>query len=208
MLLPGVTSAKVIISEVAWMGTESSHNDEWIELYNDGSKNILVDGWVLSDGGTLEILLAGTIGAGEYVVLERTDDGSAPGPAFLIYKGALSNQGKTLSLLRADRSVEDRVEGGDGWGLIGGDNQSKETAQRIEDAWQTAPASPGSLNETLPKELIPEVVTELKSIEVAPRQLAQVPPAGREGNNRLPYFGLIGLLAVAILSLYYRRKEV
>ena len=40
--------ADVRINEVAWMGTLVSSNDEWIELYNTGSNEIDLSGWVLT----------------------------------------------------------------------------------------------------------------------------------------------------------------
>ncbi|MDK1028649.1 MAG: hypothetical protein QGD96_04870, partial [Anaerolineae bacterium] len=34
----------IVISEVAWMGTESDYRDEWIELYNQTSSDIDLTG--------------------------------------------------------------------------------------------------------------------------------------------------------------------
>ncbi len=143
---PAYTHAAIIINEIAWMGNSISANDEWIELYNTGSESISVDGWTLRDGMNLEITLSGAVGAGQYAVLERSNDASAPGTAFLIYTGALSNSGATLSLYRADGSLEDRVVGGDVWQNIGGDNVTKETAQYTSIGWITAGATPGMQN--------------------------------------------------------------
>jgi len=81
-LLPNPSHAAVIINEIAWMGNAVSANDEWIELYNPSGSAAAVDGWKVSDGMSLEITLAGVIESGEYAVLERTDDDSAPGTAF------------------------------------------------------------------------------------------------------------------------------
>ncbi len=147
LLLPGHVFAAVTIHEVAWMGSGDSANDEWIELYNDSS-SVSVDGWTLSDGQSLNIELAGTVGAGQYAVLERTDDGSAPGSAFLVYTGALGNDGRTLTLKRANGGIEDQVAGGTDWKNIGGDNVTKETAQYTSSGWVTGKATPGSKNVT------------------------------------------------------------
>lgn len=143
LLLPSYAHAAVTISEIAWMGSSDSPNDEWIELHNTGGSAVQVDGWALKDGVNLEIPLSGTIGSGEYVVLERTDDGSAPGIAFAVYQGALANTGSTLSVYRADGSLEDRIAGGENWENVGGDNESKQTAQLTADGWKTANATPG-----------------------------------------------------------------
>ena len=140
------TAAAVIINEIAWMGTESSANDEWIELYNTGPTEVGLDGWEVSDGMNLSIALSGTLSAGSHAVLERTDDDSAHGAAFLIYTGALPNTGATMRLYRADGSIEDQVAGGENWELIGGDNVTKETAQYTSSGWITAAATPGREN--------------------------------------------------------------
>lgn len=143
--------AAVTISEVAWMGSETSANDEWIELHNDGAA-VPVDGWLLSDGMNLDVVLAGTVPANAYVVLERTDDGSAPGTAFFIYTGALGNAGATLSLYNENDSLVDRVVGGEDWENIGGDNTTKETAQYTSEGWVTAAATPGAAAEEMAQE--------------------------------------------------------
>jgi len=143
LAIPTVTQAAVQIVEVVWMGGVDSANHEWIELYNDG-ETIDVSDWALTDSANLEITLAGTIAAGERVVLERTSESSAPGSAFLVYTGALVNGGTVLTLTNSQGNVVDQVVGGDGWENIGGDNVSKATAQLLNGAWVTAIATPGS----------------------------------------------------------------
>lgn len=141
-IVPSFAHAAIVISEVAWMGTAVSPNDEWIELHNTGS-SVSVDGWILKDGAGFEVALEGTIPSDAYAVLERTDDSTAEGPAFLLYTGALANTGSVLSLYRADGSLEDQVAGGENWESIGGDNATKETAQYTTSGWKTAPPTPG-----------------------------------------------------------------
>jgi len=138
----------VSISEIAWMGSTSSANHEWIELYNSNNA-VVVDGWTLTDGMNLSITLAGIIPGGSYVILERnrSDGGSVvSGGPFLNYTGALVNTGATLTLRRADGSIVDQVVGGDNWQNIGGDNTTKETAQYTSGGWITALATPGAQN--------------------------------------------------------------
>lgn len=127
------------------MGSAASANHEWIELYHDGA-DIAVDGWVLSDGMNLSITLAGTIASGDFAVLERSSEESAPGSAFLVYTGALVNTGATLVLRDGSGNVVDQVSGGEGWSLIGGDNVTKETAQYTSGGWVTDTATPGAAN--------------------------------------------------------------
>jgi len=145
VLHTSLAHAAVTISEVAWMGSSDSHADEWIELYNDGDA-VSLDGWTLTDGSDLSIALSGTIDGGGYAVLERTDDTSASGSAFMIYTGALANSGATLTLTRADGGTEDQVAGGEDWEHIGGDNTTKETAQYTQSGWTTGTPTPGRSN--------------------------------------------------------------
>ena len=142
LLFPYSVNAAVYISEVAWMGSDSSANHEWIELHNDGDAVSVAD-WVLTDGANLSIKLSGVLPKESYAVLERTSDESASGDAFLIYSGALVNTGATLKLVRADGTLVDQVSGGADWENIGGDNTTKETAQYTSAGWKTAIATPG-----------------------------------------------------------------
>jgi len=147
LLSPLPATAAVVINEVAWMGSVTSANHEWIELHNTGAA-VDVTGWTLTDGTNLTISLGGTIDANAYAVLERTSDESAPGPAFLTYTGALANTGATLTLRRADNSIEDQVAGGTDWSQLGGDNTTKHTAQYTSTGWITAAPTAGMQNAT------------------------------------------------------------
>ncbi len=144
LLFPSIAQT-VIINEVAWMGTETSYNDEWIELYNDSSENISLEGWILkADDGTPEINLQGTIPAKGFYLLERTDDETIPDiPADLIYTGALGNNGENLKLYNNENLI-DEIICLEGW--PGGDNQTKQTMQRIDSQWQDANPTPKNSN--------------------------------------------------------------
>jgi hypothetical protein len=146
LLVAKPVSAAVLINEVAWMGGVTSANHEWIELHNSGSENINIDGWVLSDSANLNIDLAGSIGGGEYAVLERTSDESAEGSAFLIYSGALVNTGTTLVLKDSNGQIMDQAAGGADWENVGGDNVTKNTAQYTSAGWVTDTPTPGRAN--------------------------------------------------------------
>jgi hypothetical protein len=147
LIVPKMSEAAVVLSEVAWMGSAASANHEWIELYNNGTVEN-VDGWILSDGMNLSIELTGSIPGTSYAVLERTSDDTVSGTAFLIYTGALVNTGATLTLKRSDGSIVDQVAGGENWVSIGGDNVTKETAQYTSGGWVTAIPTPGASNTT------------------------------------------------------------
>ena len=107
----------VVISEIAWMGTTNSANDEWIELFNNSGASVNLAGWTLDAvDGTPSISLSGTIPAGGHFLLERTDDTTVPGVgADQFYTGALTNDGEDL-ILRNDTSVIiDQVNNSGGW---------------------------------------------------------------------------------------------
>jgi len=135
----------VIISEVAWMGTTASANDEWIELHNTTDAAIDVTGWKLqtTDGGLL-VELIGSITANGYYLLERTDDDTVPDiSADTIYTGSLSNTGETLVLIDTEETVIDRLDASTGW--TAGDNITKQTLERATDSsWQTSTNSGGT----------------------------------------------------------------
>ena len=158
--------AAITINEVAWMGDSDSTNHEWIELHNTDSLSVSIDGWMLEDGVNLSMDLSGTVPAFGYAVLERSSDDSAPGPAFLIYVGALVNTGATLVLRDAGGQIVDQVPGGENWENIGGDNVTKETAQYTSGGWVTDVPTPGKKNSSgrvVAEEIVEEIVDSAPS---------------------------------------------
>ncbi len=136
---------KIIINELAWMGTPVSASDEWIELFNPGPQEVSLDGWRLeAQDGSPKIKLSGKIGPYSFYLLERTDDKTLPEiKADLIYKGALSNQGENLVLLDDNGVLIDRVEALAGWPA--GDNVTKQTMERKADGlWQSSSLTGGT----------------------------------------------------------------
>ena len=89
----------IIINEVAWGGTVAFGVDEWIELYNPTGSPMPLTGWRLTDNGNINILLAGSIPAGGYFLLERTDDTTVSDViADQFYSGSLADGGESLFL--------------------------------------------------------------------------------------------------------------
>lgn len=144
VLVPGFAHAAVRISEVAWMGSAASSNAEWIELANTGSTAVDLTGWQLkSSSGAPEVTLAGTVSANGFFLLERTSDDAVPGVAAdQIYTGSLPNGGTVLSLMDGSGTVLDTADGSDSWAALGGDNITKDTAQRTNSGWVTAAPTP------------------------------------------------------------------
>jgi len=125
-------SLNVVVSEIAWMGTTDSHNDEWIELYNNTSSPIDLTDWTLDAAdGTPAITLTGSVPAGGYFLLERTDDTTVPGvPADKIYTGALVNDGEDLVLRDDVSTIVDRVDCASGW--FAGHNAGRVPMMRVD----------------------------------------------------------------------------
>ncbi|QAS54463.1 competence protein ComEA [Halobacillus litoralis] len=127
----------VVINEVAWMGTDVSYNDEWIELYNPTGSDISLEGWSLNaTDGSPQISLSGTIPAGGYYLLERTDDSTVSNvDADFIYTGAMGNTGEVLELSDGTQII-DAV---DAW--YAGNNESKATMERVDPETEGTDAS-------------------------------------------------------------------
>lgn len=161
--LPVLGAGVIIINEVAWMGSlpkvgetaTQAANNEWVELKNTTSASVDLSGWKLvAQDGTPDIILAGTIAASGFFLLERTSDDTVFGiQADQIYVGALSNSGEILILKDSLGNEVDRVDGSNGWKINGssesiGNNETKETAQRAASGWITASFTPRAENST------------------------------------------------------------
>ncbi len=106
----------VVINEIAWSGTISNSNAEWIELKNNSSIAVDLSGWRLYSGdGIPNINLTGTITPGGFFLLERTADTTVNDiPADQIYTGALGDGGESLMLTDEISSVIDTANGDGG----------------------------------------------------------------------------------------------
>jgi len=178
----------VVINEIAWMGTNISANDEWIELYNNTNSDIDLNEWKLfAQDGTPEINLNGKILAKGFFILERTDDTTVSDiPADIIYAGALSNNGEYLQLTDPQDNTLDKVDCSNGW--IAGDNKTKQTMERVGDNWQTSKKAGGTPKaENNEKIKFPLKETEQhpqENMEVQPQKIAY--PNGIVINEVLP----------------------
>ncbi len=128
----------VVFNEIAWMGTEVSFYDEWIELKNLTNTDIDLTGWsIIAEDGSPEIELVGIISANGYLLLERSDDNTVLTiEADLIYTGALGDDGEFLGLRDNEQNLIDFVDDLDGWSA--GDKNLKQTMERVGDDWQTS----------------------------------------------------------------------
>jgi hypothetical protein len=132
------------------MGTGGSVNDEWIELYNNSSFLIDLNGWeIISNDKAPNIFLKNRISAKGFFILERTNDTTLPKiKSDLIYKGNLSNNGEHLKLTDNNKKIIDEIDCSKKWFF--GDNEAKRTMERKNtltegnnsENWQTS-ESPG-----------------------------------------------------------------
>jgi phosphatidylserine/phosphatidylglycerophosphate/cardiolipin synthase-like enzyme len=122
------SSSHLVINEIAWMGTTTDYNNEWIEIYNPTSSDVNLNGWTLASvDGTPSISLTGTISANGFYILERTSDSTLPEiTANQIYTGALGNSGEDVTLKDPSGTVIDEVNQ---W--YAGDNSTKATMERV-----------------------------------------------------------------------------
>ena len=121
-------SMEIIISEVAWAGTQASTDDEWIELYNPGTGPIDISGWrLVSSDGIVDIIFSipTIINAGESFLLERTREQVTSVTSDLLYTGSLNDAGVILRLRKSDGSIVDTANSdGGAWPAGGGTNFS------------------------------------------------------------------------------------
>ncbi len=139
--------AGMIINEVAWMGTTISANDEWIELKNITSGALDVSGWqIIDQGDQIHVTLSAdtNIEAGEFLLLERSDDSTVPNiAADFIYSGALANSSEGLRLFDNKCNLIDEVTAVSSWPA--GNNTTKSTMERISGfGWQTSSVTGGT----------------------------------------------------------------
>ncbi len=115
-MAPDDPSLTVVINEICWAGASWDATAEWIELFNTTDRPIDMSGWIVaSSDGAPTIRLHGILPPhtaedpnSGYYLLERGSDTAVPEiEADLIYTGALTNRGETLTLLDALGRVVD-----------------------------------------------------------------------------------------------------
>lgn len=151
LFAPFFASADIYFSEIAWMGTTDSANEEWIEIYNSGEETDL-SGWkIFEAGGSTQVIsLSGSIASGQYLLVCRTTP-SVPSPLSgdcdingTFGGSGLNNVGEDLSLVNSSSSVVDEINASSGWPA--GDSSTKETMQKTGPGWVTGSPTPGAVN--------------------------------------------------------------
>ncbi|MDQ5901668.1 MAG: hypothetical protein QG580_383 [Patescibacteria group bacterium] len=151
--VPFFAKAEIYFSEIAWMGTSDSANEEWIEIYNSGEETPL-SGWKIFEAGgvTQVISLSGSISSGQHLLVCRTTP-SVPSPLSggcdvngSFSGSGLNNAGENLTLVNSSGSVVDEINASSGWPA--GDSFTKETMQKSGSSWVTGSPTPGAANIT------------------------------------------------------------
>jgi len=141
---------RVLLNEIAWMGSAQSASHEWIELRNNAGVDVALAGWrLLNEDGDLAITFENgeKIAAGALFLMERANDDAVPAvPTEKIYSGSLANDGEWLRLLDPSCALADEVNAASGWKSLGGDNASKKTLERNVTSfdWHTSGATGGT----------------------------------------------------------------
>lgn len=196
-----VFAKDILINEIAWMGTEISSNDEWIELYNISNEDIPLENYKLFIGEK-EIKLKGIIKANSFYVLERTDESTLPNiKADLIYTGSIKNTGAKIILKDNKNNVIDEADFTNGW--TAGDNKTKQTAERIDDLWQTSIKKGGSPNEINIKA---ETKEEEKNSSVKEMQASLFEEITKD--EQFPLGTMIGISFISATAIVFVRKQL
>lgn len=171
-LLPVFCSAKVVINEIAWMGTATSSN-EWIELYNNSSPSTDIKEWSIygadtkkclnfsnADGNITTIIpeygyliyangkndIKDINGTSIVDIWDATIGMNNESPGQIILYNSLNCQGDKIDII--DQTNK--------W--LKGSSKTKQTMERIGENWQTSqnpggtPKQANSPGETKPTE--------------------------------------------------------
>lgn len=97
-------AAPLLITEVAWRGTDALATDEWVELYNNSGEEINLGDFTLSTAAT-STTLSGALAAGSYYLVEAREEATDIASNHIKYF-ALSDSGETLELKHGSTVVD------------------------------------------------------------------------------------------------------
>jgi hypothetical protein len=116
-IVPAAPRAHVVLNEVLANPAGSEPAQEWVELYNDGSGSIDLDGFAVEDAGGASVLPEATLAPGAFALVVPdayvADDGVDPPPAqgtLLVHvpmlgRSGLANDGEKITLSDASGNV-------------------------------------------------------------------------------------------------------
>ena len=140
-------SDRVVISEVAWMGSVESAQGEWVEIGNPSDTLAQISGWQLVDqDDQVHVTFAsGTVLRPHgFLLLARKSVAASSGTADVIYTGSLRNSDEGLRLYDADCNLVDEALARPTWPA--GENTTKRTMERDAGGagWHTSQAPGGT----------------------------------------------------------------
>ena len=176
---------KVIINEVAWMGTAENFNNEWIELKNISAGTVSISGWQLIDKDEqIKIIFpdSAEIPASGFYLLEKGEEAVVGIEADIVYTGNLRNSEENLRLFNDKCGLVDEVSANPDWPA--GNNKSKNSMERDfrNFSWYTSSivgGTPGNINSEI--EII--AIQSPSSNFPEPRVLISEIMAGTEDNS-------------------------
>ncbi len=121
----------ILINEVAWMGSENSENDEWLELKNISSGKISLKNWQLvSKDNKIQIIFNDQIiERGEYFLLRKDNDVTISQFANFAYSGGIDNENDGLRLFNPECVLVDEVLANPSWPA--GSTNPKRSMERV-----------------------------------------------------------------------------
>lgn len=132
-LVKSATTVTVVINEVAWGGSISSPDDEWIELYNASSSSISLSGWkIVDDNGAQIYNLSGTIAPGGYYLIEHVSNATSIASDLVVSTMTLANTGDKLVLQDVAGTTVDAVNLSGGSWYAGNDSTGSPTYASME----------------------------------------------------------------------------
>jgi len=115
---------EVLINEIMWSGSSEGESDEWIELYNDTTREIKLKNWEIvgagSGGDSIILPASATIPSGGYYLIANYTDTDSDSELnvtvdFVTTALDLSDGGEDLELVDAFENIIDRAEASGGW---------------------------------------------------------------------------------------------
>ncbi len=169
--------AKILIYEIAWMGSKDDYKDEWIELKNISGEVVDISLWKIKDRNDISFSFSKEkkVLPGELILIGKKGSGREQ-----IFKGSLKNEDEYVRLFDAACVLQDEA-GGTTWEA--GNNKTKQTMERDTEGfgWHTskfAGGTPGTENsrpQTLPPKQIQK--TETRTGAVVPDNNAKTEDA-------------------------------
>lgn len=142
----------IMITEVAWMGTQASSSDEWFELTGTDFFDVPLEGWTVviakTNGATTTINLSGEVPVNGVVLFERTDQNTVSTITGTLYAGGMANSDfEAMHLINPDGEFVQTIAGLEGeW--PSGNEVSKGSMQWSHDGgfWFASNRSNGELD--------------------------------------------------------------